>query len=144
LQLSIHHTIRIKAPARDVLSAVTTPSSLDSWWTSRSSGEPGVGERYNFYFDDNYDWYAEVIEYVVEEHITYRMIECSAEWVGTQLKFSVIPEGASIATLILDHTHWAAESRELSTTRNSWLKYLGNLRSFLENGISTPYESKCD
>lgn len=132
------------APARDLFSAVSTPSALDSWWTSRSSGVPRVGERYNFYFNDNYDWYAEVIEYVAQEYITYRMIECSPEWLGTQLKFSVIPESPSTTTLILDHTHWDAESRELKITRLSWLKYLDNLRSFLENGISTTYESKCD
>ncbi len=56
----IYHHFPIKAPARKVFAAVTTPEGLDAWWTKSSAGKPEKGGEYRLDFGPGYEWKAVV------------------------------------------------------------------------------------
>lgn len=140
--LGIYHDIEIKNSIDKIMAAVTTPEGFNSWWTLRCSGQPQVGELFNFYFSPDYDWYAYIGEYVAGSHVRYDMHKTSADWESTQLRFAVIEKEVGNKCLRFEHTGWKALTDNYRVTSYCWVNYLNNLKRYLEEGIRTPYQPK--
>ncbi len=140
--IGIYHDLTIISSAEKIMTAVVTPEGFNSWWTKECSGNPVVGEIYNFYFDDEYNWFASVLLYEPGERIEYAMKETSSDWEGTSLSFCVITKGDSECLLRFEHTGWKELTDNFRITSYCWVNYLNNLKRYLEEGVRTPYASK--
>ena len=50
----------IKASAAKVFEALSTPSGLDRWWTTTSSGTAALDSVFDLHFGPGYHWRAKV------------------------------------------------------------------------------------
>lgn len=68
---SIYFNFMIYSDKNNVYNAVSEPEHLVNWWPLKCSGTPNEGEKYNFNFTDQYDWYAEVKSVEQGKHIHF-------------------------------------------------------------------------
>ena len=83
----IYHDIQINARLQEIFDAISVPQGLNAWWTVRSSGVPTIGSEYNFYFSEDYNWSAEVVSYVENASISYRLTYAANDWIDTILNY---------------------------------------------------------
>ena len=81
----IHHRIGVESPSTDdVYAALTTIDGLSGWWTTDTTGDPGLGGKIAFRFlPGGFDM--EVIELVPGERVRWRVVDGPPEWIGTTI-----------------------------------------------------------
>jgi uncharacterized protein YndB with AHSA1/START domain len=77
----------IKAPARRVFEAVSTPAGLDAWWTKCASGRPEEHEEYKLGFGPGFEWRAKASRCAPDAEFELELIEADGDWQGTRLGF---------------------------------------------------------
>jgi len=140
---AIRHDFFIHGSADRVYEAITTPSGLDSWWTLRSSGKPLEGSTYEFYFGEDYDWRASVVEAVSGRRITWRFTVADQEWEGTTLRMT-LREDAENTVVEFSHTGWPDPSEHYRISSYCWAMYLRLLKRYVERGEVVPYGDRLD
>src|SRR5262245_16697972 len=100
----------IKASAKKVFDAVSTPGGLDSWWTLSSSGGPEENSQYKLGFGPGYDWLAKVSRSIDASEFELHLIEADGDWRGTRLGFA-LNENDGVTQVQFHHTGWP-ESNE--------------------------------
>ena len=137
----IHHSFIIKAPIQKVFDGFCLPEHLNNWWPKRSSGNPLQNEKYNFYFGDDYNWYAEVIEVVPGKSLTWDMQDVMDDWKGTRVGFELREEKEGTKVRFF-HTRWKEASDHFAITNFCWGQLLQGLKDFLETGKVLPFEKR--
>jgi uncharacterized protein YndB with AHSA1/START domain len=139
----ILHDLPIRADARRVFEAVTSPAGLDRWWTLASSGEPVRGTEYALDFGPGYRWRARVTQSVPDAAFELELVRADADWTGTRVGVELEPrEGAT--WLRFRHTGWQETNEHYRVSSCCWAAYLRILRRYLEHGETVPYERRLD
>jgi len=139
----IHQHFPIKAGARRVFEAVSTPAGLNSWWTESCSGVPEPGAEYNFGFGPGYDWRARVSRCVPDTEFEFELIKADSDWQGTKLGF-LFGEVNGVTQVEFHHTGWPESNEHYRVSCYCWSMYLRLLRRYVEFGEVVPYEVRLD
>lgn len=137
----IQHRLAIKADPSRIYDAITTPSGLNAWWTKDCEGSPEVGAPYRFYFSDDFDWKAEVVEVEPGRVIAWRFTDAEPDWTGTTLRLE-LQEESDQTWLSFLHSDWASDNEHFCHSSFCWAMYLRLLRRFVEEGTTVAYESR--
>lgn len=139
---TIYHDFLINVPKEKVFEAVATPHGFNNWWTLQSSGKPGPGEKFNFNFTDQYNWFAEISDFRENEKIEFTMTEAMDEWLQTRFGFILSEDEPSVTTVQFYHAGWKEVSKEFRAASFCWADLLRQLKQYLEKGIITPFEKR--
>jgi len=139
---TIYHDFWINVSKEKVFEAVTTSKGLNDWWTLRCSGKPGINEEYNFYFSEEYNWFARISKFKENNEIEFTMTEATEEWMPTSFGFILSEEKPNVTTVQFYHTNWKEISKEFRVASFCWADLLRQLKHYLEEGIITPFEKR--
>ncbi|MAL17906.1 MAG: hypothetical protein CL670_06520 [Balneola sp.] len=137
----IFHFLVIKKDKKEVFDAITKPEHLNNWWPLKSSGEPKVGSEYNFYFGEEYDWYAEVIESVTNTSFHVRMTKSDKDWNPTSFGFE-LNDAEDGTEVTFQHTGWPSCNTHFKTASYCWAILLKNLKEYVEHDTIVPFEAR--
>ncbi|HSB11277.1 MAG TPA: SRPBCC domain-containing protein [Blastocatellia bacterium] len=133
----------IKAPARQVFDAVSTPAGLSAWWTETTSGKPEQGAEYDLGFGPGYDWRATVSRCVPGQEFELELTRADQDWEGTRLGFQ-LDEIDGVTQVRFHHTGWPESNEHYRVSCYCWSMYLRLLKRFVERGEVVPYEDRLD
>lgn len=138
---NIYHQLHIKKDAESVFDAITQPQHLNNWWPLRSSGEPKVGNEYNYFFGDEYDWYAEVTACIANKSFHVKMTQSDKDWNPTSLGFD-LKEDQKGTQITFQHIDWRDCNTHFKTASYCWAILLKDLKDYIENGTIVPFEDR--
>ena len=128
----IFHDIEIHCLQDDLFSAFTQSEWLDKWWTVRSEGLPETDHVYRFYFSDEYDWRARVLECHKPDSMTFLMTDADEDWQDTMLSFEIMPINRQAQILRFEHRNWRSVNEHFRKTSYFWAMYLNDMKNLLE------------
>jgi len=138
---AIYHDLSINVPKSIVFEALTNPALLVKWWPYKCTGIPEVGELYNLFFGDPYDWYGEVIECKDDTLFKIKMTLSDDDWNETIFGYELSDEDNK--TLIrFSHIGWKSCNSEFRNTSFCWAMLLKGLKNYLENNVIIPFEQR--
>ena len=135
IELPIHTT------TDQLFKAISDPVELEKWWPLKCTGLPKMGARYNFYFGEEYDWYAEVVQLIPDQIISFKMKSADADWDPTTLQFSITEEKDQV-WILLSHSDWPENNRHFRHSVYCWAHLLKGLKELLEKGIITDFSER--
>lgn len=138
---SIYFNFIINSDKESVYKAVSEPEYLEKWWPLKCSGIPKVGESYNFNFTDEYDWYAEVVSCLQNDHIHYKMTKSDVDWDPTTFGFK-LKEKENGTCLNFFHEGWQECNNHFKHSSFCWAMLLKGLKDYLEKGIVIPFKDR--
>jgi uncharacterized protein YndB with AHSA1/START domain len=133
----IYHRIGVEASSTDdVYAALTTLDGLSGWWTTDTTGDPGLGGKLAFRFlPGGFDM--EVIELVPGERVRWRVVDGPPEWIDTVVDWRLSSvDGYTIVNFA--HLGWAEPVEFLSHCSTKWAAYLLSLKQLVETGVGAP------
>ena len=139
---TIYHDFTINVPREKVFETVSFPDKLNNWWTLRCTGKPALNEDYNFYFGEEYNWFAEVSKFDINEEIEYKMTNAMSEWIPTSFGFKLSEVKPNVTYVQFYHTGWKNISQEFRIASYCWANLLRQMKQYLEEGIITPFEKR--
>lgn len=137
----ILHSFTIDAPPARVFDVLATPAGLNNWWPIQSSGQPALGERYDFDFGPGCQWAATVVGCRPGELLEWQMTTADADWEGTRIRFDLTAEGSG-TRIEFAHLGWREPGPHFRISSFCWAAYLRLLRRFIEDGDVVPYEGR--
>lgn len=137
----IHHQFKVKASAQKVFDAFCVPEHLNNWWPLRSTGKPEENETYNFFFGEEYDWYAIVREVQAGKSLTWHMQDVMDDWKGTHVGF-VLTEIEGGTKVDFFHKHWKEVNDHYCISNFCWGQLLQGLKDYVETGRIIPFEKR--
>ena len=140
---NIHHEFPVTGSRQHVFEAITRPGGLNAWWTLRASGIPEKSARYTFDFGPGYVWTGIVVACEAPDHIEWRFVDASPDWVDTRLSFT-LEESNGTTTVRFAHTRWRAATQHYRVTSFCWAMYLRHLKRYVEIGCIIPYGARLD
>jgi len=138
---SIYHNILIKTSVDKVFEAVSDPKHLINWWPSICTGKPMVGEEYNLFFTEEYNWYGIVNEYDFNRKFVIKMTRTSENWDSTSFGFEVEEMNENVL-LRFFHSGWKEQNDHFRITSFCWAMLLNGLKNYLEKGTIIPFEER--
>jgi len=138
---NIFHDLSINASIQEVYEAITTPSHLINWWPLKCSGIPQLEEAYNFYFTDEYDWFAKVIRANSPNSFHLKMTTSDEDWDPTSFGFD-LKEVDGKVRLSFWHKGWVNCNHHFKRTSYCWALLLSGLKNYVEKGIILPFEER--
>jgi uncharacterized protein YndB with AHSA1/START domain len=138
---SIYHDVQIKATAAEVFDAISNPDKLINWWPLKCSGKSQMGATYNFYFDPEYDWLAEVVKCETNLTIHYKMMKADKDWSPTSFGFDLEQKQNAILAKFW-HTGWPECNDHFRRSSFCWALLLNGLKNYVEHGIIIPFEDR--
>lgn len=133
----------IKADARRVFDAISSPAGLNQWWTETCAGEPRLGASYDLGFGPGYEWGARVTRCDVAARFELTLTKADADWTGTRVGFELSP-AAGATQVRFYHRGWPEENDHYRISCHCWALYLRLLRRYLEHGETVPYADRLD
>jgi uncharacterized protein YndB with AHSA1/START domain len=139
--VDIIHRIGVRAPRSQVFSALATVEGLAGWWTKETTGDPRVGGTVTFRFqppgggEARFDM--DVLELTADRTVRWRVTAGPAEWVGTDLEFSLTQEGDDTIVLF-GHRNWREPVEFMAHCSMKWATFLLSLRALVETGKGRP------
>ena len=140
----ILHDFPIRATPDTVFTAISTPASLDAWWTLSSAGTPAMGEPYDLSFGPGYDWTAVVSRCVPAVEFQLEMAQADQDWLGSRVTFSLSSKKTGVTTVRFQHTGWPHINEHYRISCFCWAMYLRLLKRYVETGEVVPYEDRLD
>jgi len=134
----------VKAVPALVMEMFTTPEGLDRWWTKRSSGVAELDAEFTLYFGPEYDWRAEVTQYVPEREFELQLTKAHEDWMGTRVGCTLTAEGHGATRVLFYHKGWPSENQHWRISCYCWAMYLRLLRRNLQYGETVPYEKRLE
>jgi len=133
----------IKARAREVFEAVSTPAGLSAWWTLTSTGKPEQDAEYVLGFGPGYDWRARVSRCVPVEEFEIELTSADQDWQGTRLGVE-LDEKDGTTQVKFHHTGWPESNEHYRVSCYCWSMYLRLLKRYVERGEVVPYDDRLD
>ncbi|MBT8281645.1 MAG: SRPBCC domain-containing protein [Muriicola sp.] len=138
---SIYHDLSIAAAPEEVFRAVSSPEHLVNWWPLKCSGTPSVGNTYNFYFTEEYNWFGKVSHCEPHTLFCIRMTQSDPDWNPTSFGFEIEATEGGVR-LHFFHKNWQACNSHFKTASFCWAMLLNGLQMYLEKGIVLPFEER--
>jgi len=138
---NIQHDVFIKAEPLAVYKAVSNPSDLENWWPLRCSGEARKGAEYNFFFEEPYDWYAQVMNADPGKHFHLSMTKSDPDWDPTSFGFDLTPENGQ-TRLQFWHRDWPEANGHFRHSSYCWAILLRGLKDYVESGKIIPFAER--
>lgn len=135
---AIFHDLMINAPIKEVFEKIIEPTHLINWWPHRCSGVPELGNIYNFYFDEAYNWYGRVIEIKASKSFHIKMTESDSDWNPTSFGFD-LDESESGVQVKFWHVGWPECNAHFKRSSFCWAMLLNGLKNYTEKGTIIPY-----
>ena len=138
---NIHHDLFINKSPSSIFDAISQPSHLENWWPLKCSGKPEVGATYNFFFEEPYDWFGEVVK--CEKNISFhiKMTQSDADWDPTTFGFDL--EKMENGTMVhFWHKGWPECNHHFKRSSYCWAILLRGLKNYLEKGVILPFEER--
>lgn len=139
---TIYHDFTINVSKEKVFAAINSPDGLNNWWTLRCSGKPALNEEYNLYFAEEYNWFATISKFLVNEEIEFKMTHAMTEWLPTYFGFKIEETKNNMTYVQFYHGGWKTISKEFRTASYCWADLLRQMKQYLEKGIITPFEQR--
>lgn len=136
----ILHDIRITGTSSEIYEAISTAEGLQAWWPLRATGTAEMGAEYNFYFAEQYDWYAEVIACSFGQSISWKFTKADPDWIDTVLELTI--KSGTETILTLSHSNWHQANDHFRRTSYCWATYLKLLKDYVEQGILIPHADR--
>jgi uncharacterized protein YndB with AHSA1/START domain len=139
---TIQQTYTIASSPEKVFRALTDPEELNRWWTTRSVSNPREGGSFEYIweFDDpnrNGKQAGEYLEVVADKKLRYPW-EAGNEGKGhnttVEFTFSETAEGTLLELAHAGYKSGGDWDQVYEMTAQAWGFFLGNLKSYLENG----------
>lgn len=134
----IFHRLLILSSPELVYKALTVQDGISSWWTKECIVNPQVGFINEFRFGSNGEIKAKILVLNNSTSVEWEVLEGADEWVGTHIKFELIPEEGKLF-LNFEHTGWKDETDFFANCNFQWGKYLMSLKLLCEVGIGAPF-----
>jgi uncharacterized protein YndB with AHSA1/START domain len=140
--VDIIHRIGIKAAPSKVYAAVSSVDGVAGWWSEETSGDAGVGGTINVCFrapsgEQIGRCEFEIVERVADQQVRWRITAGPAEWVGTDVTFSLAQVGDD--TIVqFGHRNWREAVEFTAHCSMKWATFLLSLREFVETGKGRP------
>lgn len=148
--VDIIHRIGIKASPSQVYAAVSTVDGVAGWWTRATTGDSRVGGTITTRFhspggDEIGSFELEVVELVPDKEVRWRVKAGPAEWVGTEVVFSLSAVGDRTVVLF-GHRNWREAVEFTAHCSMKWATFLLSLKELVEtgNGRPSPGDLKID
>jgi uncharacterized protein YndB with AHSA1/START domain len=140
--VDIVHRVGIKAPASAVYAALATVDGLAGWWTRATTGTSKVGGAVAFRFhkqngEEIGGFDMKVLELVPERKVRWQVTAGPAEWVDTDIEFSLSRED-DYTIVLFGHRHWREEVEFTAHCSTKWATFLLSLRDMAETGKGSP------
>ena len=139
----IFHHFSIKASAKQVFQAVSTPTGLDAWWTKRASGRPEEGAEYTLWYGPGYEWHGVVSRCVQDKEFELEMIDAQGDWRGTHVGF-LLDEHKGVTQVRFRHVGWREANEHYRVSCYCWAMYLRLLKRYAQCGEIVPYEDRLE
>lgn len=138
---TIFHDFEIQVAPSKVIKAVCEPEHLNNWWTLKCKGEPKIGGEYNLYFTEEYNWFAQVVEYRPQSQFHLKMTDANLGWETTSFGFDVevIDKGSLVHFW---HKGWQEANSHFKVSSFCWAMLLNGLKKYLEKGEIVPFEER--
>jgi len=137
----ILHDLWIASTPSQVFGALSTPALLEKWWPLRCTGEQRVGGRYNFIFEEPYDWWGEVVTYETDKSFYIKMTQSDVDWDPTTFGFDLYPQGDKVWVQFA-HRDWQTKERHFRHSSYCWAVLLHGLKRYVEEGHVIPFEGR--
>lgn len=100
-----------------------------------------MGEVYNFYFTDEYDWFGKVMHVEANKSFHIQMTESDEDWNPTRFGFDLeeIDQGVWVKFW---HVGWPSCNDHFRRSSFCWAILLKGLKDYLEKGIIIPFEER--
>lgn len=137
----IFHYFPVNAPIEKVFEIISTPTGLDKWWTTNSSGKSAIGEIFKFHFEPDYNWTAIVSKYIPDKEFELTMQISDNDWQTSKVGFHLIDKNNSTEVQFY-HTGWNSDNEHYRISNFCWAMYLRILKRSLEFGEFVPYADR--
>ncbi|NOT37195.1 MAG: SRPBCC domain-containing protein [Saprospiraceae bacterium] len=138
---TIYHQYRIRSSVEKVFSAITKPEEYINWWPNKCSGIPLIGNDYNFYFTDEYNWHAVIARMEEPNLIEFKMTKSDLDWEPTSFGFELEKAGDNVVVNFY-HKDWLVESNHFKIASFCWAMLLNGLKNYVERGIVVPFKER--
>ncbi len=139
---TIYHDFTINVPKERVFKAISLPNELNNWWTKRCSGTPELDAVYNFYFAEEYNWFAEISILKHDEQVEFKMTKATTEWLPTSFGFILKEINPTTTSVEFYHKNWTEVSKEYKVASYCWANLLRQMKKYLEKGTITPFQQR--
>lgn len=138
----IIHRVGIKAPVSNVYKALSTIDGLAGWWTRKTTGDSSPGGTIAFRFhapggDEIGGFDMDVRELTPNSQVRWSVKAGPDEWVGTDVDFSLAPEG-DYTIVLFGHRDWREAVEFMAHCSTKWATFLLSLKEFVETGRGRP------
>ena len=137
----ILHRISIDAPPQRVHDLIASTDGIARWWTGRPlTGEHATGSSFSACFGDA-EQPAAVMRVLADapDQVVWRVTGGPGAWAGTQITFTVRPNGHGGTTLLFSHAGWQQASEFMSGCSTNWGAYLTSLKTGAESDAFAAY-----
>ncbi|MEW5849631.1 MAG: SRPBCC domain-containing protein [Myxococcota bacterium] len=140
--VDIVHRIGMRAPLEKVFAAIATVDGVAGWWTRLTTGESSVGGKMNFGFttpagEPIGQFQMTVVERTPDQRVRWRVNDGPADWIGTEVDFSLSRQGDQ-TVLLFGHRHWREAGESMAHCNMKWATFLLSLRDLVESGKGRP------
>jgi uncharacterized protein YndB with AHSA1/START domain len=140
--VDIIHKIGINAPIEKVYGAVATVEGIAGWWTRQTSGESKRGSDVHVRFltpagTEIGSMSFELAELQPSKEVRWRFKSGPAEWVGTDVTFTLSQDG-DMTVVIFGHRNWREAVEFMAHCSMKWATFLLSLKQLVETGRGRP------
>jgi hypothetical protein len=159
---NIRHNLLIGASAEKIYNAITTEEGLSSWWTPNTAAKDEVNSIAFFPFGNDYYKEMKITELNSYEVIKWECIKGDAEWVGTNISFTLLSSNkknilntnpeilgqieqqitGEVTMLIFQHDDWKDYTVMFAECNYTWGQFLRSLKLLCETGKGRPWPNQ--
>lgn len=125
------------ATPEKVYDALATVDGLAGWWTEDTTGSTAPGGVVAFRFPPIGGFDLEVVETVPSKHVSWRVVDGPAEWIGTTVDWDLRQDG-DWTIVMFSHRGWAEPVEFMHHCSTKWATYLMSLKALVETGVGAP------
>lgn len=138
---NIYHDLPVQEGLERVFQVISEPTELTQWWPLKCSGTPGMGELYNFFFGEPYNWFGKVVQFQKNESFYIQMTDADEDWNGTIFGFE-LAEAKGTTWIKFSHKGWSAPNQHFRHSSFCWALLLNGLKQYIEKGVVIPFEDR--
>ena len=136
--MDILHRVGVKSASLDeVYDALTTLEGLRGWWTTDTTGNPGVDGVIAFRFGPPGGFDMKVRELHPAKHVLWEVVDGPEEWIGTTVSFDLKQED-DFTIILFKHEGWRDPVEFMYHCSTKWASFLLSLKQLVETGTGSP------
>lgn len=135
---TVVHQVGIVGALAKIYHSLHQPAGIESWWATKATGTPAVGEVLGLYFEDLATLSFRVDDLEENKRVCLHCVSGPGPWQGSDLTFD-LREGDDQVWVRLEHLNEAASDEDFLYFSTKWPCYLLSLRDLIETGTGRPY-----